>query len=60
MSELPAGLRPFEQVYLQPMGLFLLNLIAAMLPRAISGQRWYRKNFKEYPTKRKIVIPGLF
>lgn len=57
---LPEGLRPMMAEWAQPMALFLMNEVSAMLPRAISGAKWYRANFKDYPEGRKIVIPGIF
>lgn len=39
---------------------FLLNEISTMLPRALSGRRWYVERFgKEKVGGRKAVIPGL-
>lgn len=39
---------------------FLLNEIATMLPRALSGKRWYIEKFgKERIGNRKAVIPGI-
>lgn len=39
---------------------FLLNEISTMLPRALSGKRWYIEKFgKEQVGSRKAVIPGL-
>lgn len=39
---------------------FLLNEIATMGPRALSGKRWYLKTFgKDKIGDRKAVIPGL-
>jgi 3-oxo-5-alpha-steroid 4-dehydrogenase 1 len=39
---------------------FLVNEIAAMLPRAISGRHWYIERFgKEKVGNRKAIIPGL-
>jgi 3-oxo-5-alpha-steroid 4-dehydrogenase 1 len=40
--------------------LFLMNEFSAMLPRAISTHKWYRKTFSTYPPERKVVIPGIF
>ena len=43
-----------------PARTFLLNEIATMLPRALSGRRWYVEKFgKERVGTRKAVIPGL-
>jgi 3-oxo-5-alpha-steroid 4-dehydrogenase 1 len=39
---------------------FLVNEIAAMLPRAVSGKRWYIERFgKEKVGDRKAIIPGI-
>ena len=39
---------------------FVINEIATMLPRALSGKRWYVQRFgKEKVGNRKAVIPGL-
>ena len=39
---------------------FLINEIATMTPRAVSGWRWYSKRFsKEQIGNRKAIIPGL-
>ena len=43
-----------------PARTFLINEIATMLPRALSGYRWYVEKFgKERIGKRKAIIPGL-
>ena len=43
-----------------PARIFLVNEIATMLPRALSGKRWYIKRFgQEKIGKKKAVIPGL-
>ncbi|PVH84494.1 steroid 5 alpha-reductase [Cadophora sp. DSE1049] len=39
---------------------FLLNEIAAMLPRAMQGKKWYEERFgKEKTAGRKAIIPGI-
>ena len=39
---------------------FVINEIAAMLPRALQGKRWYIERFgKEKVGSRKAVLPGL-
>lgn len=39
---------------------FVVNEIAAMLPRALQGKRWYIKRFgKDKVGSRKAVIPGI-
>ena len=46
--------------YFIPGRIFVTNLIATMLPRALQGQRWYIANFgKDAVGQRKAVIPGL-
>lgn len=43
-----------------PARAFLINEITTMTPRALSGHRWYIKEFgKERVGKRKAVIPGI-
>lgn len=57
----PSVLRPMEQWYLQPPALFLWNEVAAMLPRAMSGHRWYQRTFgRDWPKERKVVIPFVY
>lgn len=36
---------------------FLAWTIANLVPRALSHHKWYRKNFENYPQKRKAVLP---
>lgn len=36
---------------------FFIFTFANLFPRAIASHRWYRKNFPEYPVKRKAVVP---
>ncbi|GAA6010251.1 hypothetical protein JCM10207_005687 [Rhodosporidiobolus poonsookiae] len=58
----PSLLRPLQQWYLQPPALFVLQEVAAMLPRALSGHRWYKETFgKDWEKKgaRWAVIPGI-
>jgi protein-S-isoprenylcysteine O-methyltransferase Ste14 len=31
-----------------------------LFPRAISNHKWYRERFRDYPVKRKIIIPYIF
>jgi protein-S-isoprenylcysteine O-methyltransferase Ste14 len=38
---------------------FMVFTFANLFPRAISGHRWYKKKFPEYPVKRKAIIPGI-
>lgn len=57
---IPGYLQPMRAWWCQPIFLFIINEIAAMLPRAISGHQWYRKNFKDFPLDRKVVIPWIF
>ncbi|MDF1567142.1 MAG: DUF1295 domain-containing protein [Spirochaetaceae bacterium] len=43
-----------------PAGLaFAVFTFANVFPRGLSGHRWYRDNFSDYPVGRKAVIPGL-
>jgi protein-S-isoprenylcysteine O-methyltransferase Ste14 len=43
-----------------PAGLaFALFTFANVFPRGLSGHRWYKDNFPEYPAGRKAVIPGI-
>ncbi|EFX06309.1 3-oxo-5-alpha-steroid 4-dehydrogenase family protein [Grosmannia clavigera kw1407] len=43
-----------------PARMFLLNEVAAMLPRAVSGKRWYIERFgADRVGKRRAVIPGV-
>jgi protein-S-isoprenylcysteine O-methyltransferase Ste14 len=36
---------------------FFIFTVANLFPRAILSHRWYRKTFKDYPAKRKAVVP---
>ncbi|MCU0455418.1 MAG: DUF1295 domain-containing protein [Bacteroidales bacterium] len=36
---------------------FLVFTTANLFPRAVASHRWYRKQFPDYPAKRKAVIP---
>ena len=40
-----------------PALLFFLWTVFNLLPRAISHHKWYKTNFKNYPNKRKAIIP---
>ena len=31
----------------------------AVVPRALSHQRWYREKFPDYPPERTAIVPGL-
>ena len=56
-------LQPLAQWYLQPPVLFVLQEVAAMLPRARSGHEWYKRTFgSEWERKgaRWAVIPGVY
>ncbi|GAA5849179.1 hypothetical protein JCM9279_005815 [Rhodotorula babjevae] len=56
-------LQPLAQWYLQPPVLFVLQEVAAMLPRARSGHKWYQRTFgSEWERKgaRWAVIPGIY
>lgn len=62
-AKLPPLLRPLKAWYLQPASLFVIQEVAAMLPRAISGHAWYSKTFgKEWEKTgaKWIVLPGLY
>ncbi|CRK22622.1 hypothetical protein BN1708_003562 [Verticillium longisporum] len=44
-----------------PARAFLINEIAAMLPRAIKGRKWYAEQFGEDKIRKKwAVLPGLY
>ncbi|MGD0340994.1 MAG: 3-oxo-5-alpha-steroid 4-dehydrogenase, partial [Bacteroidales bacterium] len=36
---------------------FFIFTVANLFPRAILSHRWYKANFKEYPSGRKAIIP---
>lgn len=43
-----------------PAGLaFAVFTFANIFPRGLSGHRWYKKTFPDYPDKRRAIIPGL-
>jgi hypothetical protein len=43
-----------------PAGLFLLNEVVSMLPRAVRGRRWYKEKFGEEKIRgRWAVLPGV-
>lgn len=43
-----------------PAFMFLVNEVASMLPRAVSGRKWYAQTFgEEKIRKRKAIIPGI-
>jgi len=39
---------------------FALFTFCNLAPRALSNQAWYRRQFSDYPTERKALVPGLF
>jgi steroid 5-alpha reductase family enzyme len=39
---------------------FFFWTVANLLPRALSNHKWYKKEFPEYPSERKAIIPYLF
>ena len=39
---------------------FALFTICNLAPRAIANDRWYRRQFPDYPEERRILIPGIF
>ena len=38
---------------------FLVFTFCNLVPRAISGHKWYRTKFDNYPPERKAIFPGL-
>ena len=40
-----------------PAFIFFIWTIANLFPRALATHKWYQKEFKEYPKKRKAIIP---
>jgi len=43
-----------------PAGLaFAVFTFANVFPRGISGHRWYKQNFPDYPKNRKAILPGI-
>lgn len=38
---------------------FAIWTAANLIPRALHHHKWYRKEFKDYPRKRKAIIPGI-
>ena len=36
---------------------FFVFTFANLFPRALSSHKWYRRNFADYPSERKAVIP---
>jgi len=40
--------------------LFVLGVSAAnLIPRAFQTHQWYKDKFDDYPSKRKVIIPGI-
>ena len=39
---------------------FLLFTCANLVPRARSNHQWYVETFRDYPPRRKILIPGIY
>ena len=39
---------------------FCVYTVANLVPRARSNHRWYRERFKDYPSGRRALIPGVF
>ncbi len=40
--------------------IFVLGVSAAnLIPRAFQSHQWYKDKFEDYPTKRKVIIPGI-
>jgi 3-oxo-5-alpha-steroid 4-dehydrogenase 1 len=42
---------------LSPPWSFFFSLVLTMLPRALSGHRWYHQKFPDYPKERTAVVP---
>ena len=40
-----------------PAFIFFIWTVANLFPRALATHKWYQKEFKEYPKKRKAIIP---
>lgn len=40
--------------------LFALYTAANLVPRARANHRWYRRTFPDYPSERRILVPGLY
>lgn len=38
---------------------FAVFTIGNLLPRACSNHAWYKKHFKDYPSNRKALVPGI-
>ena len=55
-ATLPLGAWP----QLAVLGILVAGLVAAarIPPRAMANQRWYQHAFPDYPTDRRILIPG--
>jgi 3-oxo-5-alpha-steroid 4-dehydrogenase 1 len=39
---------------------FALFTLCNLAPRAVANDRWYRERFSDYPSRRRILFPGLF
>ena len=39
---------------------FLIWTVANLVPRAVSQHKWYKKEFPNYPSNRRILIPYIF
>ena len=39
---------------------FAIWVIANLVPRARSNHQWYHEQFKDYPKKRKILVPYIW
>ena len=39
---------------------FMLFAAANLAARARSNHRWYREQFSDYPTNRRVLIPGIY
>lgn len=39
---------------------FLVFTLANLVPRAVANHRWYLEKFPDYPSARRILVPGVF
>lgn len=43
-----------------PAAAFAVWTAANLVPRALAHHKWYQREFKDYPQRRKALLPGLF
>lgn len=43
-----------------PATAFFIWTLANLVPRAISHHKWYQRQFENYPTERKVLLPFMF